>query len=126
MTKSGMQKLAFKTGFLRGLAECGVLPSEFFAHVKRAFDPTGFMDEALDIGKSAVSGGSSMAGAGLKALGTAALAAPLAVGGASGAAEALLNAPEAEDIENLRKTELLGLYRRLTDEIKARKQKGVV
>jgi hypothetical protein len=114
---------AFKVGFLRKLAEMGVRPTEFF---KRAeFFDVG-LSNVVGTGRDIVGTGLDLAGAGAKTLGQAALLAPLLAGAATGTAQALLSSPSPEDIESLRKSEILQLYKRLTDEIRARQQrKGV-
>jgi hypothetical protein len=119
---------AYKVGFMRKLAELGVRPSQFMsaATAKRA----DFLDKltggAVDVGRDVIGGGVDLAGAGLKTLGQAAILAPLLTGAATGTASAMLSSPSSEDIESLRKAEILNLYRRLTEEIKARQAKKVL
>jgi hypothetical protein len=120
------RKRAFKIGFLRGLADVGVTPNEFFGLVKRAFTPvdliTGPLAGISEVGKSALTTGGEMLGGTAKAVGAAALLAPLAAGGITGATSAALDAPTTGDIEVMRKAELIGLYKRLTEEIQARRK----
>jgi hypothetical protein len=117
---------AWKVGFLRKLAELGVRPNVFADRVKSA----GVLDQltggAVGAGREVVGGGVDLAGAGLKTLGQAAILAPLLTGAATGTASALLSSPSAEDIESLRKAEILHLYRRLTEEIRARQARKAV
>jgi hypothetical protein len=124
------RRASFKSGFLRKLAELGHTPSEFYQHIKQSFmDPTELVSSAIggasEVGKAAVGGGLAAAGAGAKTLGYGAVLAPLAVGGVAGAAEGWLNAPSTEDIEILRKQELIGLYKRLAQEVSERKSRRV-
>lgn len=107
---------AYKVGFMKKLAEIGALPSEFF---KAA---SGLSALALaNMATGAMGSGASLAGEAGKMGIQAALAAPLLAGTATGAAEGLLDAPSQEDIELLRKKELLELYKRLTEEVNLRK-----
>lgn len=121
-----LRKNAFKVGFLRGLADAGVTPGEFYGSIKRAFIPTDLLSGSLgaagEVGKSALTSGTELLGGTAKALGAAAVLAPLAVGGITGATSAALNAPTNEDVEAMRKAELIGLYKRLTEEIQARRR----
>jgi hypothetical protein len=115
---------AFKVGFLRKLAELGVTPNEFYDLVKVAVGDDAlssmFMG-ATDVGKSLIGTGLDWAGEAAKTLGTVALAAPVAIGAATGALSGALNSPSVEDINVLRKTEALELYKRMTQEINARR-----
>ena len=117
---------AYKVGFLIKLAECGIPPSAFHARLKKAFfDPSmmfnPFAQGIGDIGKT-LTGMPGEAAKSLAGLGAqAAVVAPLAAGGLSGIAEAALDAPSPEDIENLRRAELIATYERLTREINARR-----
>lgn len=117
---------AYKLGFLRKLAELGMTPSQWQARVKQAFvDPSSLAFDAIrgmsDIGGKAVgSGAEALKGVGGLA-GQAAVYGPLALGAATGVARAALDAPSPVDIENLRKEEMITLYRRLANEINARR-----
>jgi hypothetical protein len=117
---------AYKVGFLRKLAEIGVRPDEFMERVKKA----DFLDQvtggAVGAGRDIIGGGIDLAGTGIKALGQAAILAPLLTGAATGTASAMLSSPSTEDIESLRKAEILNLYKRLTDEVKARMARKVM
>jgi hypothetical protein len=115
---------AFKVGFLRKLAELGVTPHEFYTTVKSAAGDdmlSSMFMGATDIGKSLIGTGLDWAGDAAKILGGVALAAPVIAGGATGVLSGALNSPSVEDINVLRKTELLGTYKRLTQEINARR-----
>jgi hypothetical protein len=109
---------AFKVGFLRKLAELGVLPGEFTGHVKKAVGLAGL--SLANLASGVLSSGSGLAGelgrAGLQG----AVLAPLALGAATGATSGLLDAPSSSDIEELRKQELLELYKRLAKEVRLR------
>jgi len=124
---------AFKVGFLSGLADKGLLPSEFFVMAKQAAGGTDLSDPAAVLssivgGISAPMGtvagkamdiGAGVAGTAGKAL----LAAPIAIGGLAGVAAERLNAPDPKAIENLQKAELIGLYRRLASKMKERRSR---
>lgn len=110
---------AFKVGFLKKVAELGYTPDEFFAMTKVAFDPADLLSMAGSAGKGL---GSALSMGG-KALGAAALGAPIVAGGVLGAADAAANAPSTDDVESLRKAEMIGLLRRLTSEVSGRQQK---
>jgi len=114
---------AYRVGFLKKLAELGILPSRFHAGVKQAFlDPMAllnpFVQGAADVGKGALS---ETARSLASTAGHTAVLAPLAIGGVTGIADAALNAPSPEDIENLRKAELIANYERLSKETSARR-----
>jgi hypothetical protein len=113
----------FKLGFLSKIAETGMTPSEFFTKI--AFlDPEKILDKltgkAMDAGFSLGGSALDLGTSALKGLGAVAVGAPIALGGAAGAAKELLEQTTPEDIELLRKMEELGVYRRLTSEIKNR------
>lgn len=113
---------AFKVGFLRKLAEIGAQPQEFMHHLKEAQIP--FLDSvfsgAIGTGRDVVGGGLGLLGEGAKLTGEAALLAPFLVGAATGTTSAMLSSPSMQDIESLRKSEILNLYRQLTREVQAR------
>lgn len=115
---------AYKLGFLRKLAELGVMPEEFYTCVKQAdlgdIAGSAFMG-ATDVGKSLIGTGIGWAGDAAKLLGNVAMYAPLAIGGASGVAAGAMNSPSVEDIESLRKAEILELYKRMTQEVNSRR-----
>ena len=120
------RKDAYKVGFLVKLAELGVTPNAFYALTKKAFvDPSSLIASALSgmggAGKSALGSGISMIRPATSLAAQAAIGAPIAIGGASGIASAMLDAPKEENIELMRQAELLGMYRRLTEEINARR-----
>ena len=125
------RKDAFKVGFVTKLASLGLTPNCFYELTKRAFvDPNSMMASALlgmgGVGKSAITGSLSMIRpVGSMAMKTA-IGGPMLIGGASGIAESKLNAPKEEDIELLRQAELLGMYRRLTEEVNARRARKVM
>jgi hypothetical protein len=121
---------AFKVGFLRGLSDDGVLPSELFdavsSHVKAA-DLTDPADVLAGLAGGVSAPLSTVAGKsmdiGASAAGTAGkllLAAPLALGGLAGVATERLSSPDPNTFENMQKAELIGLYRRLADKMKER------
>jgi hypothetical protein len=113
---------AYKVGFLRKLAELGVRPSAFMSKAmsKRADFLDTLTGGAVGAGREVIGGGVDLASTGIKSLGQAALLAPLLAGVATGTSSAMLSSPSAEDIEALRKAEILNLYRRLTEEVRAR------
>ena len=124
---------SFKIGFLRGLADKGLLPSEFFEMAKQAAKGTDLFDPAailagitggISAPVSTVAGkamdiGASAAGTAGKAL----LAAPLLVGGLAGVASERLDSPDPDAFENLQKAELIGLYKRLAAKMKERRSR---
>jgi hypothetical protein len=115
----------FKLGFLAKVAELGLTPNEFFSFTKNAIlDIDKLMDKTvggtLDLGSSALSKGLELGGSALGTAGNLALWGPLAIGGAHGALREYLETPPAQNIDVLRKMETLGLYRRLTNEIRNR------
>jgi hypothetical protein len=124
---------AFKVGFLGGLADRGLLPSEFFRMAKQAAGGTDLSDPAAVL--SSIAGGISapmgtVAGKamdiGASAAGTAGkalLAAPIVTGGLAGIVAERLNSPDPKAIENLQKAELIGLYRRLAVKMKERRSR---
>ena len=114
------KKLAFKVGYLMKLAELGVLPSEFSGLLKAALDITDIASTAGGLGEKALTGGLAAGALGGKLLVGAGIGAPLLVGGATGAADAMLSAPSDETLEALQAAEMLGTYNRLTREIKSR------
>lgn len=115
------RKESFKLGFLSKIAECGLTPKEFFAACKTAFlDPMGVLEKGVGLAGTTLGHGADLAGSALGTLGTAAVAAPVAIGGASGVLRELLETPPVEDVDLLRRMEQLGLYRRLTKEIRGR------
>lgn len=121
---------AFKVGFLFKLAEIGVMPSQLHEMVKKAFvDPNSLASSALsgagEVGKASLTG-LGLAGSGAKYGLMAAAGVPIALGAASGAADAALNAPTPEDIETLRQAEMVGLYQRLSAEIRKRQAHRVM
>lgn len=108
---------AFKLGFLLKLAEEGVTPDKFFNSFKKQadlFDPvlSGGVDAAKQVG--------GLLSKGLGYGGVAAIAAPVVAGGIAGAGHGLLDAPNAKDLDLMRKAEILGLYNRLAQDIKQR------
>lgn len=105
---------AFKVGMLKSMADNGVTPGALFERLQKQ------ADGILDIGKSAISGLAGAIPTAAKVIGAGALAAPLAIGGAAGAAEGYLNAPTADDLSILRQAEMLAAYKRHTDEVRAR------
>ncbi len=113
--------MAFKVGFLKKLAEVGFTPDEFFGLLKSAVSPV----DVLNAGSTVASGVGHSLALGGKTMGALALGAPIVAGGALGAADAAVNAPSPDDIESLRKVEMIGLLRRLTNEVNDR-QKRVV
>lgn len=113
---------AFKVGFLTKLAELGLTPGEFYkaaAEGKSIFPDLGSV--GMGLGGGLLEAGKA-GGQGLLALG---VGAPLALGGIAGAADAALNAPNGEDIEDLRRAELIGLLRRMTGEVRGRSQRAI-
>ena len=115
----------FKLGFLAKVAELGYTPSEFFVFLKKAFiDPEKmfdkFTDKTIGLGGDVLSKGWELGASAAGTAGRAALWAPVALGGAHGVARELLETPTPEDVDLLRKMETLGLYRRLTNEIRQR------
>jgi hypothetical protein len=117
---------AYKVGFLTKLAELGILPDEMYAQVKKADLMETLASGGVDVGKQIAGLGLSAGAEGAKWLGYGALAAPVAAGGGVGMAHALLDAPSDRDIESMRKTELINLYKRITQEVMARRQQKVV
>lgn len=106
---------AYKVGFLTKLAQMGVLPSEFAKHASLP------LMALINAAAGAAGSGANLAG-NVGALGLkAAIAAPLALGSVSGAVEGLTDAPSNEDIEFLRKKEVLELYKRLSKEVNLRR-----
>jgi hypothetical protein len=75
---------------------------------------------ATEAGHRIVGTGVDVGGSLLKNLAYAGLLTPLALGGASGALEAKLTSPSAEDIEALRKEELVAKYEQLARTIRER------
>ena len=124
MNATKERKTAFKTGFFTKLAKEGVLPSTFFEHTKKAgldwlTNTPGFLyGEAK--GLANLVGSQALPAA--KLLGTLGTAIPVGLGATTGALSAKLNAPPEPDIEAIRKEELVKLYQRLTNEIRARRQ----
>jgi hypothetical protein len=119
MTKTLRKRAdAYKVGFILKLAELGITPTGFAKMADGFFDVG--LSSALGMGRDIAGVGAEVAGTGAKLLGEAALLAPLIVGGATGGAEALLSSPSVEDIESLRKSEIINLYRNLTNEARAR------
>ena len=109
---------AYKVGFLRKLAEEGILPSEFAEHAKRAsLSGLAMINAAAGVLGSGASLAGEVGSLGLKG----ALLAPIAAGAATGAADGLTDAPSKEDIEFLRKKETLELYKRLAREVNLRR-----
>jgi hypothetical protein len=129
MENSGERVSAFKVGFLEGLADIGVLPSELYATLEKKAKTD--MSDPLDI-LAAVGGGVSKpvtelggktVDVGTGALGTIGkglIAAPMAIGGAAGVAAQRLESPDPRAIETLQKAELVGLYKRLAAKMKER------
>lgn len=116
------RKTAFKVGFLCKLAEIGIRPSELYKAADGIFDmipnPLG---EGIDAAKGTASAGLNFATD--KALPYALAAGagiPLALGATTGMIAGKLTSPIPEDIEDLRKQELIETYRRLAAEIKSR------
>ena len=122
---------AFKVGFLTGLADKGLLPSEFFEMAKKAAHGTDLSDPAAVIsGLASGMGGpiSTIAGKGMDigasvagTAGKALLAAPVVAGGLAGVISERLNSPDPNAIETLQKAELIGLYKRLAAKMKDRR-----
>jgi len=107
---------AYKVGFLKKLAELGVLPGEFFK------EAAGLSALALaNLATGAMGSGASLAGQAGKLGLEGAVLAPLAVGTATGAMSGLADAPSSEDIEALHQKEKLELIKRLTKEVKLRR-----
>ena len=119
MNTAALQKRAYKEGFLRGLAEQGVTPPEFFSQTKQAF-----LDTAVDLGTSAVGAGADSVVTLAKILAGAGIGIPVAAGALSGAAAAKMNSKNVEDIQMLRDAETTGRLRRLTREAIARMQRN--
>jgi hypothetical protein len=113
--------IAFKVGFLQKVAEMGKTPDEFYGLVKQGFDPS----DLLGMASSGLSGLGGIASAGGKGLLYGGIGLPIVAGGALGAADAALNAPSGDDIEGLRKAEMLGLLHRLTTEVRGRQAKSM-
>lgn len=116
------KKAAFKVAFLTKLASLGLTPNEWFEQLtKQSDDPlSALIGGGMDIGKSALSGIASAVPTAAKAVGAGALLAPLAIGGAAGIADGYMNAPTSDDIEIMRKAELLGALKRHTQEVRQR------
>ena len=111
---------AFKVGFLKKLAERGLTPDSF---AKQAFAGD-FLSSVLSgmtgAGSGILGAGANLAGGLASGLATAGLVAPVGIGAGLGVGSALLNQPTVQDIDVLRKMELLANYDRLTKEIKER------
>lgn len=115
MSETDIEKVAaWKVGWTRRMADAGVLPSTVIDVLQKK------ADGLLDIGKSAIGGIAGSIPTAAKVIGAGALAAPLAIGGAAGAAEGYLNAPTSDDLKILQQAEMLAAYKRHTDEIRAR------
>ena len=119
------KKAAFKVAFLAKLAASGVTPTQWFESLTKAANGSpdilsSLLGGGIDLGKSAISGMAGAIPTAAKAIGAGAIAAPILAGGAAGAAQGYMNAPTDEDIEILRKAELLGALRRHTQEVNAR------
>ena len=112
---------AFKVGFLKKLAESGLTPSNF---AKQAF-ASDFLSSMLSgmtsTGSSLLGAGAGAAGSLASGLATAGLVAPVGIGAGLGVGSAMLNQPTIQDIDVLRKMELLANYDRLTKEIRERR-----
>lgn len=120
------RSVAFKIGFLRKLAECGVTPAQFFERVKSAdiLDP--MLSSAGRLGEQAISGAAGAGITGAKYLAGLGLVAPIALGGGAGVAHTLLDAPTDQDTEILQQAELESTYRRMAEEIKNRAKHRVL
>ncbi len=127
---------AFKVGFLRGLADQGITPSEFCTAMAKEAKLTDMGNPAEVLGGLAsgmgapisVLGGMAM-GVGKDVAGTAGkalLAAPIVAGGLAGVAAERLSSPDPKMVENLQKAELIGLYKRLATKMKERKARGEI
>ncbi len=116
------KKAAFKVAFLAKLASAGITPNEWFEQLtKQSDDPlSALIGGGVDIGKSALSGIASAVPTAAKAIGAGALLAPLAIGGAAGVADGYMNAPTSDDIDIMRKAELLNALKRQTQEVRQR------
>lgn len=108
--------LSYKAGFLRKLAEAGVLPSEAMAAVKvAAGKPEGGGGGMPSISK-ALGQLASLAPSAVKGTAAVAVGAPLALGAGAGALDAVMDAPVL-DADMLHKMELMAAYRQATKEI---------
>ena len=114
MTKE--RTAAFKVGFLKKLAECGITPDRF---AKQAF-ASDFLGSVLSGMGTAAGGGANLVSGLASGLATAGLVAPVGIGAGLGVGSALLNQPTVQDIDVLRKMEMLANYDRLTKEIRGR------
>jgi len=134
MTDSQERVDAFKVGFLRGLADHGLTPSEFFNMFKEAAKGGTDLSDPASVLSSAVGGlsaplmsaagkagdvGKDVASTAAKVL----LAAPVVAGGAAGIISERLGSPDPKSIENLQKAELIGLYKRLALKMKERRSR---
>jgi hypothetical protein len=129
MDNSGERANAYKVGFLEGLADLGVLPSELYAAFEKKAKTD--MSDPLDV-LTALGGGMSrpVGELGTKALdigtgtlgtlGKGLVVAPMAIGGAAGIAAQRLESPDPKAIDTLQKAELVGLYKRLAAKMKER------
>jgi hypothetical protein len=88
------------------------------AESSKGFSLSDLGSTAMNVGTGAMQAGQL----GVKGLMLGAVGGPLALGGIAGAADAALNAPTPEDIEDLRKAEMIGLLNRMSGEIRTRAQ----
>jgi hypothetical protein len=123
MSATKERKLSFKIGFFSKLAAEGVLPSAFLGHVKSA-DSTNPLAALLRFGYGEGKGlaglvaGQAVPAA--KLIGAVGTAAPIGLGITTGSIASKLNDPPEPDIEAMRKEEMIELYRRLANEVRAR------
>lgn len=118
--------VAFKLGFLRKLAECGVTPAQFFERAKSAAVLDPMLESIGRLGEQAIGGAAGAGITGAKYLAGLGLVAPIALGGGAGVAHTLLDAPNDQDIETLQQAELESTYRRMAEEIKNRAKHRVL
>lgn len=110
-----MNKIAFKVGFLKGLAQAGVTPAEFAAAMSK--NASGALAGAAG---ALLSGAASVPVPAAKALMLGGLALPVAAGAGTGAAEAILSSPVPEDMNTLRAEEMRDTYLRMARIIRER------
>lgn len=106
-------KDAFKRGFLQKLAEHGVLPSDVTAAMTKRANLLNWMK---GLGGVALSG--------TKAGLTFGLGIPLLAGTTVGAAARAAARADDEDVEELKRQEMIAEYRRLAKEVRDRTQRG--
>lgn len=104
---------SFKIGFLRGLAQNGLLPSDVEAFMEKAAvdaSPRSWVGKLLSTG--VVGGGNLLYRVGLGV--------PLLGGAAAGAVARIAAQADDEDVDEYQKREMRNVYRQLTDEIRER------